>query len=101
MTTSKLVGPLPVEQVVVIDSAEWAQLESEFEVLETHSTFVAGDLLIVHIRSVMAAVEQPSPKKRTVRYLANREQDHQFVGRRLREYERMWDGRGCRINYFS
>ena len=45
-------------------------------------------------------VEQPEPGKRALRRLAADEVDD-FVRDRLAIYERMWDGCGCRVDYYA
>ncbi len=76
-------------------------MAEDFEEVERHSTFLAGDLLIVPVEHGFAAVEQPSPEERVVRRLHGDQDVRQFVQQRMDEYERMWDGCGCKIDYYS
>jgi hypothetical protein len=46
-------------------------------------------------------VEQPAPDERAVRRFASHEEANQFVQQRLKDYERMWDGCGCKIDYYN
>jgi hypothetical protein len=86
---------------VPVRAAAWPELASEFEEVERHATFVAGELLIVRSGVRLAAVEAPSPGERVVRRLADEDEVRRFVGQRLDQYERMWDGCGCRVDYYS
>lgn len=99
MTVEELNSRLDAERIVPIPAAEWAELADGFEEVERHDTGVAGDLLIVRGELGLAAVEQPSPGERVVRQLSHLEEARRFVRRRLDEYERMWDGCGCKIDY--
>lgn len=96
-----LVLRLADETIVPLEEAEWDAVASEFEELDRHSTFISGDLLIVRLESTVAAVEQPAPGKRVIRRLADLEAARRFTDSRLAEYERMWDGCGCKIDYYS
>jgi len=53
------------------------------------------------VNGVLAAVEQPRPDERVVRALGDAEAVRAFVHARMEKYERMWDGCGCRIDYYE
>ncbi len=57
--------------------------------------------MIVRLDGFFAAVEQPSTSERVLRRLADAEEVGRFVRQRLEEYERMWDGCGCKIDYYT
>ncbi|UCG86197.1 MAG: hypothetical protein JSW71_20195 [Gemmatimonadota bacterium] len=100
MTAAQLNARLLAEQLVPLVGQEWASVADDFELLECHRTFVAGDLLIVRGAAGLAAVEQPSPDERVVRLLSDEAEARRFVAERLEQYERMWDGCGCRADYY-
>jgi hypothetical protein len=98
---SNLIDRLNRQPIVELDVAEWEEIADQFEVTERHSTFIAGELLILRLEPGYAAVEQPAEDRRVVRRLENSDAVRSFVTSRLEEYERMWDGCGCKIDYYS
>ncbi len=101
MTAAELKRRLEYEGIVPMPAAEWTELAACCEVVERHDTLVAGELLIVRCEGGLAAVEQPSPRERVVRRLADAEEARRLVEARLEAYERMWDGCGCKIDYYK
>jgi len=101
VTIEELRDRLDTEGIVPIPVAVWSDLAFEFEEVERHPTFVAGELLIVRGGARLAAVEAPSSGERVIRRLADAEEVRRFVKQRLDQYERMWDGCGCRVDYYS
>jgi len=101
MTPSELNDRMMTGDAVPLSADEWDAVAGDFEVLERHDTLVAGDLLVVATEHGPAAVERPRDDQRVVRLLGNDERVKSFVARRMAEYERMWDGCGCRIDYLS
>jgi hypothetical protein len=101
MTADELERRLRSERIVPMPASQWAELADEFEEMQRHDTLVAGQLLIVRGEAGLAAVEQPSPDERVIRLLSDEEQAHRFVADRLEQYERMWDGCGCKVNYYA
>ena len=101
MKTEELARRLETEHVVCLTADAWAALADGIEEVERHSTGVAGDLLIVRVESHLAAVEEPSSGERVLRRLADADEAGEFVRQRLEQYERMWDGCGCMVDYYS
>ncbi len=89
------------EPVVALSESEWNAVAGGFEVAERHDTLVAGDLLVVRWTGGLAAVEEPGPGRRVVRRLDGLAGARNFVAGRLATYERMWDGCGCKVDYFD
>jgi len=96
-----LVERLSVQHVLTVGSSEWEHVADQFEEVERHRTHIKGDLVIVRIESGYAAVEEPLPKERVIRYLGDMDEVRRLVTDRLETYERMWDGCGCRIDYYK
>ena len=86
---------------VPLAKAEWEALAPAFPEVERHNTQLAGDLLIVEMGDFLVAVEQPSRDARVARLLGGPEEARAFVGKRMEEYERMWDGCGVKVEYFE
>jgi hypothetical protein len=101
VTVEELNKRLQQGEIVTLGAEDWSSLEKEFEELERHATFVVGDLLIVRGKTGLAAVEEPFRDKRVVRPLSSEEAKNDFVKKRLEKYERMWDGCGCKIDYYK
>lgn len=100
MTTEELTRRLGAEAVVRIAAAEWKEVREAFEVVERHPTFLAGELVIVRGDAGLLAVEEPSSDERVLRRLADEVEMRAFVKDRLETYERMWDGCGCKVEYY-
>jgi len=96
-----LLERLSSETIVQLEEKDWKVVADQFEELERHSTSISGDLLIVRLESVLAAVEQPTAGTKVVRRFSDRDEARRFVEQRLADYDRIWDGCGCKIDYYS
>jgi predicted aminopeptidase len=88
------------EGIVTLDAAAWQKVAGSFEELERHDTFIAGHLVIARRDEVLVAVEEPMRDRRVIRRLADDGEARRFVKDRLDTYERMWDGCGCKVEYY-
>lgn len=91
---------LDAEGIVALEVEEWEALQESVEEVESHPTFLAGDLVIVRLEGSLAAVEEPRSTERVVRRLPDEEAARRFVEDRLQTYERTWDGCGCKVEYY-
>jgi hypothetical protein len=101
MTRKELSRRLKAGRIVPLSVAAWTAVAGEFEQVERHDTLIAGDLLIVRTDAGLAAVEQPNSGERVVRQLGSVREAKAFVQQRLDLYERMWDGCGCKVDYYG
>ena len=101
MDLETLIGQLEAGQIVPLRQAEWDELRAAFDLIEEHDTRMSGLIELVRSSAGIAAVEQPAPDQRVVRPLADLEAAHSFIADRLDTYDRMWDGCGCKIDYFG
>jgi len=90
---------LEQESVVRLSADEWERSQDAVTEIERHATGLAGDLVIVRIDDVLAAVESPTTAQRVIRRLESAAEAAAFVAGRLAQYERMWEGCGCKIDY--
>jgi hypothetical protein len=87
------------ERVITIAPPSWPHLSSAWREIERHATHFAGDLVLLQSGDEFAALEQPSPDQWVLRHLPDRTAAQDFVRERLAQYDRMWDGCGCKIDY--
>jgi len=101
VTADDLRQALNAEPVIRLSAADWETMAGDFEEVERHHTVVAGSLVIIRVNGTLAAVEQPRPDERVVRALGSEEAVRVFVQERMEKYERMWDGCGCKVDYYQ
>jgi len=100
MSAETILTRLEQGEIVVTTPSEWEAVASAFEVLEEHDTQMAGMLWILRGPSGLVALEEPKRTERVLRPLHDPDQVRAFVDDRLATYERMWDGCGCRVEYY-
>ena len=100
MTPDALIRRIATESIVALELAEWEQVRGALTEVERHPTYIAGDLVIMRDDRGLLAVEEPDSRTRVLRRLGGEADAHRFVRDRLDTYERMWDGCGCKVDYY-
>jgi len=89
------------DRILILTPSDWVSIAEAFDEVERHNTMMAGSLVIIRTAHGLAAVEQPKASERVVRLLGDAEAARRFVADRMAQYERMWDGCGCRVDYYG
>jgi len=87
--------------IIAIDGEALPDLLESTEVIRAVDTCVAGWIRILRIKGHFVVQEQTPEHEVLVRRLNSWESAERFVEDRLGDYERMWDGCGCKIDYHN
>ena len=88
--------------IVALQADDLSDLLDLADTLCEENTSIAESIRILRIDGRIMVQEQlPDTKEVVVRELSSRKEAELFVEKRLKAYERMWDGCGCKIDYFS
>lgn len=100
-TPDEISRRLNSERLIILNRSEMDALSGVMEVIRHYSTLGHGELTEAGYRGFHLVVEEPEPGEYAVRRFADRKELQLFMERRLGQYERMWDGCGCRIDYYE
>ncbi len=101
MGVRALIAQIEERAIIALDGEELPELLAAAEVIRADDTCVAGWIRILRINDHFTVQEQTPDGGILVRRLISREAAERFVEDRLNDYERMWDGCGCTIDYHN
>ena len=96
-----LYGQLASGGITVLCREEWESASEAFDVVLSLVTLVSGMITLLRYEGGYAVVEEPGPEERVLRGFDDESSARRFVEERMDTYERMWDGCGCRIDYYE
>ncbi len=100
MTPGELCTRLATGEVVVVPAADWQEVAPAFATVLREDTLVSGDIVVAEGPCGPVVVEQPRPEERVVRRTPDLAAARAFVAERLATYDRMWNGCGCKVDYY-
>jgi hypothetical protein len=102
MTVQELTDRLQAGEVVVLETETWSALATSFDEVEAHDTHFYGSIRVMRGDSPgFMVAEEPKATERVVRLLGDEGAVAQFVADRMRTYDRMWDGCGCKVDFYA
>jgi hypothetical protein len=88
-------------RIVTATQEELLELLEAAEVLSDQDTLVAGHLRVLGLSGLILVQEETPEGQLLVRRAESVEAAQALVADRLATYERMWDGCGCKVDYFG
>lgn len=101
METADIICRVSESVVVKIDREELAAVLEMAEVIREENTTLAGCIRILSLDGHILVQEETPEREILVRKLSSIDAAKRLVEGRLADYDRMWDGCGCRIDYFT
>jgi hypothetical protein len=95
----ELIEGLEEREVLSLGPGELPRLLEVAETIRAEDTRLAGWIRILSLDGRVLVQEETPDGEVLLRRLDSPTSAGQFVQRRLADYERMWDGCGCRIDY--
>jgi hypothetical protein len=92
---------LATSRILAVTETELAELLEAAEVLQDQDTLVAGHLRVLDLSGLILVQEETPEGQLLVRLAESVEAAQALVAGRLATYERMWDGCGCKVDYFG
>jgi len=92
---------ISANRLLVLRPGEAGEIAQQAELVEKHGTLGQGDLMVMSWLGMRIVIEQADAETFIARRFSDQREVDLFVERRLDQYERMWDGCGCRIDYYE
>ena len=102
MDLQSLVRELVAQNVVTLPPEGLPALLAGADLLRQEDTHLSGFIRVVSLQgTILVQEELPDGHTILLRRFGGRREADQFVAERLETYERMWDGCGCKVNYYD
>jgi len=101
VSTDDLIADLHHSPVVAIDRDTLRELIDAADVLREDDTHLAGWIRVLAVGDSILVQEETPKGEVLVRRMPSRESAERFVDLRMQSYDRMWDGCGCKVDYYA
>ena len=72
----------------------------KLKIIREEETHISGKIRILEINKVIIIQEVTLNHELSLRKIKSLKEAINFVGERLSTYEKMWDGCGCKVDYY-
>lgn len=97
----KVLNKLDAQTVVILLEEELSILMEETEVIEEKDTYFRDKVRILGSRDIFLIQEKSNKDEILIRKADSLEEGQKFIQNRLAVYENMWNGCGCKVDYYK
>jgi len=97
----KILSRLEKEPYIELSGEEWESILDEAELLREEKPVLADAIRLLRIDGTTLVQETSDRKEILLRRFDGEEEAGAFIRERLDTYDRMWDGCGCRIDFYG
>jgi len=101
MNLEKVVSTLKRKKYLIISEAELNELLSKSELLLEENTYLSDKIRLLKYNDDLLIQEKSTKEEFLIRRMNTRKEAEDLIRERLNIYNRMWDGCGCKIDYYK
>lgn len=98
---NQILDELAVNKVMLLSNEEFDALSSSSEIISETDTIVSGKIRILKYLQFYFVQEFTAKDEIAIRKMTSKDAAANFVNERMIIYEKMWDGCGCKVNYYD
>ena len=101
MEIKKIINSVKKKSCLKINEAELELLLSTCKIVQERDTLISGKLRLLNYQKNLLIQEQSNKGELLIRFVQNKAEANKFIDERLEIYDRMWDGCGCKVDYYK
>ena len=101
MNLEKVVSTLKRKKYLIISEAELNELLSKSELILEENTYISDKIRLLKYDDDLLIQEKSTKEEFLIRRMNTRKEAEDLIKERLDIYNRMWDGCGCKIDYYK
>lgn len=101
MLLQKLISELEKNKVVLLNKDQLAQILLDSELIIKENTILNNYIRVLKLHDYILIQELTDKDEIAIRRTESIQQAKSFIKSRIDLYDKMWDGCGCKINYYD
>ncbi len=101
MKMDEIIEKLRQEKYLLLDLQELDDILNHAEVVRENDTMMSGYIRVLKYKGYFLIQEVTAKEELALRLFSSKKEADDFVDGRLVIYEQMWDGCGCKVNYYD
>lgn len=101
MSIQKIVDATKKKNYSIIKKEDLEDLLSHSIIVIEKDTHISDKIRLLKFKDEMLIQEKTNKDEFLVRIIKTRKEAEEFIQQRLEIYDRMWDGCGCRVEYYD
>jgi hypothetical protein len=100
MKLNSLMQEAKKSKYVILSESESEALLSASEVLREEETLISDKIRLLKFKNDLLIQEKSDKDEFLIRLMKTKKEADNFIKDRLKIYDKMWDGCGCKVEYY-
>jgi len=101
MNTDKIISKIKKKKYSSISNEDLNELISRSKIIIEKDTYISDKIRLLKINNELIIQEKSTKDELLIRSTKSQKEAEEFINQRLEIYEKMWDGCGCKVDYYS
>ena len=101
MSIQKIVDATKKKDYSIIKKEDLEELLSQSKVIIEKDTLISDKIRLLKFEKELLIQEKTTKDEFIIRLMKTKKEAEDFIKQRLEIYDRMWDGCGCKVEYYS
>lgn len=101
MDIKKLSNSLKKKKFLKIDRDEVNKILVDSKLLIEENTYISDKIRLLEYETILFIQEKTTEDEFLIRKVNSRKEGKELIKERLEIYNRMWDGCGCKVDYYN
>ena len=101
MKISDVISSAKKKKFLTISRDELNELLAQSQILIEENTYISDKIRLLEFENELFIQEKTTKDEFLIRSMKSKKEAEDFIRDRLEIYNRMWDGCGCKVNYYD
>jgi len=101
MNLERIISSIKKKRYLMISEDELNELLSNSKIIIEENTYISDKIRLLQYKTDLLIQEKSTKDEYLVRVMKSKKEAEQLIKERLDIYNRMWDGCGCKVNYYD
>jgi len=99
--SKQLADVISHKKIVIISEEQLKIILDTFDIIREEETYLCGKIRLLRKNDQYFIQEMSNEHQIIVRGIPTKQTGDDFINQRLETYENMWNGCGCKVNYYD
>ncbi|MBE0570119.1 MAG: hypothetical protein IH618_01125 [Ignavibacteriaceae bacterium] len=101
MNLERIISSVKKNKYLIISEPELNELLSHSKMIIEENTYISDKIRLLKFHDNLIMQEKTTKDEYLIRVMKSKKETEQLIKQRLEIYNRMWDGCGCKVDYYK
>lgn len=101
MNLDRIISSVKKKKYLIISQPELNELLSQSKMIIEENTYISDKIRLLEFENDLIIQEKTTKDEFLIRNVKSKKEGEELIKERLEIYNRMWDGCGCKVNYYD